>query len=160
MPVTNKENNMLIAKPIVKGQFWIVTDGEKKVGNVLANGNGFGVKINGNTVQFNNTDEIKKNTKIRFEVLKTNKSKISAPYPEYPTPAKTYNSIFDVTRGLHLFTKTKKSKCHHVAGWFIVNHNGTNQIMFCPKYIFIQRYSFVGPFKSEAEAKAEINTCT
>ena len=28
--------NELVAKPIIKDQFWIVTDGEKKVGNVLA----------------------------------------------------------------------------------------------------------------------------
>ena len=36
----------LIAKPVVKNQFWIVTDGNEKVGNVLADGSGFEVKLN------------------------------------------------------------------------------------------------------------------
>ena len=34
----------LIAKPVVKNQFWIVTNGKEKVGNVLADGSGFEVK--------------------------------------------------------------------------------------------------------------------
>jgi len=37
----------LIAKPVVKNQFWIVTDGTSKVGNVIADGSGFEVKLNG-----------------------------------------------------------------------------------------------------------------
>ena len=41
----------LIAKPIVKNQFWIVTDNGKKVGNVVANNIGFEVKLNGNFLQ-------------------------------------------------------------------------------------------------------------
>ena len=39
----------LIAKPIVKGEYWVVTDGDKKVGNVIADGTGFEVKLNGNS---------------------------------------------------------------------------------------------------------------
>jgi len=30
--------NNLIAKPVVKNQYWIVTDGKQKVGNVLLKG--------------------------------------------------------------------------------------------------------------------------
>ena len=106
----------LIAKPIIKNQFWIVTDGEKKVGNIEANNAGYGVQLNGNFLQFDNANELKKKTQIRFEPLKSNKTKVAMPYPQYPTPAKIYNSIFDVQRGLHLFTTSKKSKCLHAAG--------------------------------------------
>ena len=42
----------LIAKPVVKNQFWIVTDGKEKVGNVIADGSGFEVKLNGNKTHF------------------------------------------------------------------------------------------------------------
>ena len=28
----------LIAKPIIKNQYWVVTDGDKKVGNVIQEG--------------------------------------------------------------------------------------------------------------------------
>ena len=144
----------LVAKPIVKDQFWIVTDGTKKIGNIEANNSGYGVKLNGSFLQFDNTTELKKKTHIRFEPIKSNKTKAAIPYPEYPTTAKTYNSLFDIKRGLHLFTKTRKSKCQHAAGWFLIKQNGVEQVVFCPKYIFIQRYSYQGPFKTEAEASS------
>lgn len=147
----------LIAKPIIKDQFWIVTDGDKKVGNIEANNAGYGVQLNGTFLQFDNTDELKKNTHIRFDTLKSSEKKVGRPYPEYPTTARVYNSIMDITRGLHLYTKTKKSKCYHAAGWFVIDQNGTPQVIMCPKYIFIQRYSYQGPFKTESEAKSLIN---
>jgi len=148
----------LIAKPIIKDQYWVVTDGERKVGNVQANNAGYEVILNGSTLQFNNTKDIQKKTKISFQPMKSNKTKVEMPYPDYPTTSKTYNNIFDVKRKLHIFTKTKKSKCYHVAGWFVINQNGQNQAIFCPKYIFIQRYEYVGPFKSETEANNYINS--
>ena len=147
----------LIAKPIVKNQFWIVTDGTKKVGNIEANNAGYGVQINGHTLQFDNTTDLKKKTQIRFEPIKSNKTKASLPYPQYPTPAKVYNSVFDVKRGLHLFTTTSKSKCQHAAGWFVIDQNGVQATSFCPKYIFIQRYPYEGPFRTESEAADKIN---
>jgi hypothetical protein len=150
-------DNDLVAKPIIKNQFWIVTDGKKKVGNIEANNAGYGVQLNGHSLQFDNTNDIKKKTNIRFEAIKSNKTKAGVPYPQYPTPAKIYNSIFDVQRGLHLFTETSKSMCLHAAGWFMLDQNGSKSVVFCPKYIFIQRYSFKGPFKTEAEASNEIN---
>lgn len=148
----------LIAKPIIKDQYWVVTDGEKKVGNVQANGTGYEVKLNGNLSQFTNVQDIRKKTKIRFEPIKSNKTKASLPYPEYPTTSKTYNNMFDLKKKLHLFTKTRKSKCYHAAGWFLIEQNGVKQAVFCPKYIFIQRYEYRGPFKTEDEVKLLLNT--
>lgn len=147
----------LIAKPIVKDQFWVVTDGDRKVGNVLANNNGYELILNGNHAQFENTKDIKEKIKIRFEPLKSNKNKADLPYPQYPVTEKTHNSMFDVKRKLHLFTKTKKSKCLHAAGWYVINLNGVTQVQLCPKYIFIQRYPYIGPFKTQEEANIHIN---
>jgi hypothetical protein len=147
----------LVAKPVVKGQFWIITNGNKKVGNITANNAGYGVDLDGTSLQFKNTNEIKNNAKIKFEPLKTNKIKAKTPYPEYPTTPRVYNSMFDVKRGLHLYTKSEKSKCFHAAGWFVIEHNGEPQISFCPKFIFIQRYPFAGPFKTKEEAQLQIN---
>lgn len=149
--------NVLVAKPIIKDQYWVVTDGEKKVGNVQANNVGYEVILNGSTLQFNNTKDIVKKTNITFEPVKSNKTKVEMPYPEYPTTARTYNNMFDVRRKLHIFTKTKKSKCYHAAGYFVINQNEKKQVLFCPKYIFIQRYDYVGPLKTEDEAKALLN---
>ena len=147
----------LIAKPIVKNQYWVITDGDKKVGNVVADQNGFDVKINGTNLHFANTEDIKQKTKIIFESVKNSKAKQNYPYPEYPTTSRIYNSVMDIKRKLHLFTKSPKSKCFHVAGWFVINQNGVEQVSFCPKYIFIQRYSYQGPFKSEIDANQVLN---
>lgn len=147
----------LVAKPIVKDQFWIITDGVKKVGNITSNHAGYGVQLSGSTIQFKNTKEIKNNAKITFEPIKTNRKKAELPYPEYPTTAKVYNSIFDIKKGIHLYTKSKKSKCYHAAGWFVIEHNGEPKVEFCPKFIFIQRYPYAGPFKTKEEAQNQIN---
>jgi hypothetical protein len=156
--ITEVNMNELVAKPIIKDQFWVVTDGEKKVGNVLANSAGYEVILNGSTLQFNNTKDIQKKTKINFQPIKSNKTTVELPYPDYPVPNKIYNSFFDVKRKLHIFTKTRKSKCYHVAGWFLINQNGVKQAIFCPKYIFVQRYEYTGPFKTEAEVNSLLNT--
>ena len=147
----------LIAKPVVKNQFWIVTDGKEKVGNVIANGSGFEVKLNGNKTHFKNTNAIKKQTKIEFETIKIDKNKKEVPFNEYPTTKKVFNSILDIKRKIHLFTKTTKSKCYHAAGWYVMYQSEEPNVVFCPKYIFIQRYEYQGPFKTEDEAKNLIN---
>jgi hypothetical protein len=149
---------ILIAKPVVKNQFWIVTDGNEKVGNVLADGSGFEVKLNGNKSHYKNTTAIKRKTNIQFEsVEKVNKSKHDLPFKVYPTTNKVFNSILDIKRKLHLFTTGPKSKCYHAAGWFNIQQGSEKETVFCPKYIFIQRYPYNGPFKTELEAKSLIN---
>lgn len=150
-------SNVLIAKPIIKNQYWVVTDGTKKVGNVIADGSGYEVKLNGTLKHFSNTQDIQKKANIRFQPMKSNRTKAEVPYPQLPTTPRTYNSIFDIKRKLHLFTKTKKSKCYHAAGYFIMNQNGSKHVIFCPKYIFLQRYAYSGPYTSEEEAKKQIN---
>jgi hypothetical protein len=147
----------LIAKPVVKNQFWIVTDGKEKVGNVIADGSGFEVKLNGNKTHFKNTNAIKKQTSIQFETTKVEKNKKEVPFNEYPTTKKVFNSILDIKRKVHLFTKTQKSKCFHAAGWYVLYQGDEPAVTFCPKYIFIQRYEYLGPFKTEDEAKKLIN---
>lgn len=147
----------LIAKPVVNDQYWVVTDGDKKVGNVVASGSGFEVKVNGTNTVCKSRNEVKKQTKIEFQTLKVPRVKSEPLFPEYPAPKKVYNSVLDVKRKLHLFTHTAKSKCYHAAGWFVLNQTGDNEVVFCPKYIFIQRYKYLGPFKSEHEANTMIN---
>jgi hypothetical protein len=146
----------LIAKPVVKNQFWIVTDGEKKVGNVIAEGSGFDVKLNGSVAHFKNTSAIKKQTSIEFESI-NKKTKPDTTFTEYPTTSKVYNSVFDIKRKIHLYTKTPKSKCYYAAGYYVLYQGSEPVVTYCPKYIFVQRYKYEGPFKTENEAKNVIN---
>ena len=144
----------LIAKPIIKDQYWVVTNGTEKVGNVIATGSGYEVKINGAVSHFENTSKIKRLVQIEFQPLKK-KPKPKLPYVAYPTTGNVHNSVIDIKRKLHLFTKTAKSKCFYAAGWFRINQGQTIETVFCPKYIFILRYDFSGPYKTETEAKGD-----
>lgn len=150
----------LKAKPIVKNEYWVVTDGNKKVGNVIAEGSGFDVKIGNNITHYATTKQIEKKINIEFEKVTTAKSNtIEPPFAVYPTTKnRIYNNVFDVKRKLHLFTETPKSKCYHAAGWFAIKQGEEFAPTFCPKYIFIQRYEYKGPYKTEEEVNSIINS--
>lgn len=147
----------LIAKPIIKNQYWVVTDNGKKVGNVIQEGTEYKVKINDKIEHYASTKQIEKSKRIEFETIKPNKiSNSSPPFAIFPTSSnRIYNSYYDVKRKLHIYTKTPKSKCYYVAGWFAVKQNDIFLNIFCPKYIFIQRYEYRGPFKTENDIKLD-----
>lgn len=147
----------LIAKPIIQDQYWVVTDGEEKVGNVIADGTEYQVLLNGQNSRFKATDDITKTYKITFEKIKLTNKKTDLLYSEFPTAGKVYNSIFDIKKRIHLYTKSLKSKCYYAAGWYVIKQSQNIEVIFCPKYIFIQRYDYVGPYKSKSEAEAQIN---
>lgn len=145
----------LVAKPIIKNQYWVVTNGTEKVGNVLANAAGYELKIDGVSTTFADTKDIQKNVSIKFENPHHSK-KHTPPYAHWPTSGKTYNNVLDIKRKLHIYTKTPKSKCYYAAGYFAMFVNGTWSVEFCPKYIFIQRYAYMGPFKTLDEVTEQI----
>ena len=147
----------LKAKPIIKNEYWVITDGTKKVGNVISDGSGFDVKIGDNIEHYNSTKQIEKKKQIEFEKIQK-VEKANPPFAVFPTTSnRVYNSVLDVKRKLHLFTKTQKSKCYHAAGWFAIKQGEEFEAVFCPKYIFIQRYEYKGPFKTETEVNSSIN---
>lgn len=145
----------LIAKPIIKNQYWLITNGSEKVGNVIVSDSGYKLTLNGNNKVFSSKEDLKKQTNITFQTLSLHK-KTNIPYNEYPTTNRVYNSMMDIRKKLHLYTKTKKSKCYYAAGWFVLETN-MKKVVFCPKYIFIQRYKYFGPFKTKQEAEQKIN---
>lgn len=148
----------LKAKPIVEDQYWVVTDGDKKVGNVMAYNSGYTVKINGNVHFFDSATDLKEKTKIEFENIKIEKSKKQILFSNYPTTPRIYNSVLDVKRKLHIYTKSPKSKCYYASGYYVMNLGIGYEVIFCPKYIFIQRYPYYGPFETHEQAQNMINT--
>jgi hypothetical protein len=148
----------LVAKPIIRNEYWIITDGKKKVGNVTSEGSGFDVKIGNNIEHYNTTKAIQKIKNIEFTKIEKSKPAIP-PFAVFPTNRTTiYNSVLDVKKKLHLYTTTPKSKCYYAAGWFSIKQGPEFTTIFCPKYIFIQRYEYLGPFKTEKEANSSINS--
>ena len=142
----------LIAKPIVKNQLWVIVDGTRKIGNVEADDTGYSVKIGGDTLNYADTKSIERIFQVEFEKPKKTKPLTELPYAQWPTAGDTYNNFYDVKRKLHVYTAEPKSSCYHVAGYFRINMNGVWETIFCPKYIFVQRYEYHGPYKTSAEA--------
>lgn len=150
----------LIAKPIIKDQLWVVTDGINKVGNIETENGQYKLKL-GNEVQiFDSTKKISKITNITFDRSGKIQTIHTQPYAKWPTDIDpTYNDVLDVTRGLHLYTREDDSKCYYAAGWFNIVTGSQHETVFCPKYIFLQRYKYQGPYKSKSEAvKATLTT--
>lgn len=149
----------LIAKPILKDKFWVVTDGVNKVGNIESDGTHYNLKLGDNVLQFDSTKKISQTAKVEFEKKIKFKVQETTPYAIWPVDSKrTYNNMIDVVKKLHVFTKTPDSKCYYAAGWFAIDQgNGAWETELCPKYIFLKRYEYIGPFKTQREAQNEIN---
>ena len=149
----------LTAKPIIKNEYWVVTDGKKKVGNVIHEGSEYKVLLDNTKETYASTKQIEKSKQIEFQKIeKSDRPQLPA-FAVYPTSNnRIYNNYYDVRRKLHIFTKTPKSKCYYVAGWFAIKQTDVYDTILCPKYIFVQRYDYIGPFKTKDEAKNSINT--
>ena len=140
----------LLAKPLIKNRLWLITNGKFKVGKIEARDQGYDVHLGNKSAHYDNAASIQKLTPIEFErPLLSNNTK---PFSIWPTEGKTYNDVIDIKRRLYLYTKNKNSKCYYAAGYFRVKMDGQWATHFCPKYIFLQRYEYTGPYMTEAEA--------
>jgi hypothetical protein len=139
----------LIAKQIIKNQLWVITDGTNKVGNIEANNNStYSVKIGENVNYFSSTKHIERDVQLTFERPVKYKQTTDISFARWPTDCKTYNDFYDLKRKIHVYTKTKASKCYYAAGYYRIELNGVWTTLLSPKYIFIQRYPYEGPFMS------------
>jgi hypothetical protein len=144
---------MIIAKPVVPDQFWILKQDDEKIGNIQATANGFTVKILDQVENYKNVRMIKQRIGIDFEpAVKTNKKPQNQVHG-FDTGCAAYNGIYEVRRQLPLFTKTRKSKSWYAAGWYQVMQNRTWQVIRNPKLITLQRYPYHGPFHTDKEAQ-------
>lgn len=143
----------LIAKPIIKNQLWVITDGVNKVGNIEANNNStsYSVKIGENTNYFSSTKHIERDVQLTFERPQKSTGNVDVTFARWPTDSKTYNDFYDIKRKIHVYTKTKASKCYYAAGYYRIKLNGQWLTMMSPKYLFIQRYPYLGPYKTVEE---------
>ena len=148
-----RENNMsLVAKTIVKDQLWVLVDGGRKIGNVEADNSGFNVKIGDRLQHYADTKSIEQTFEIIFDDLTELQTTEDLSFAKWPTSTNTYNNSLDVQRKVHVYTQTPESTCHHCAGYFNILLNDEWVTEFCPKYIFIQRYDYTGPYMTEEQA--------
>ena len=147
----------IVAKPIVDKQFWILQEDDRKIGNVEACPGGYQVKINNQVIaQYKTIKMVERNINIQFEpAIKVEKRKEPVHLVHgYPAAGRVFNPMWDVPQKVPVYTKTRKSKSWHAAGWYTVKKGRHWTAMQDPKLILLQRYPYTGPFKT----KEEVNT--
>jgi hypothetical protein len=144
----------LIAKPVIDKQFWILQDGNQKVGNVEACAGGYQVKLHNQVSQFKTIRMAAQRVNIEF--VSTPKLPIRSVSKNlvhgYPAAGRVNNPMWDVKLKLPIYTKTSKSKSWFAAGWYQVKKGRIWSVTQDPKLIVLQRYSYAGPFHTEEEA--------
>ena len=145
---------MIVAKPVIPDQYWILRQDDRKVGNIQAEPGGFSVKINNQVRKFKSITTIKKTVDISFEAAKQTKktNQIKEIYG-YPTTHRPYNAIYDVRHQVPLWTRDPRSKSWLAAGWYRVKQGRRWEVVECPKLILLERYPYQGPFRTEQEAQ-------
>jgi 1,4-dihydroxy-2-naphthoyl-CoA synthase len=143
----------IVAKPIIDKQFWILQQGNRKIGNVEACDGGYQVKINNQVEQYRTIKMVEQRVHVHFEpAIKTTPKIVTNLVHEYPASGRVYNPIWDVQKKLPLYTKTNKSKSWFAAGWYCVKKGRHWAAMQGPKLILLQRYPYQGPYYTKEEA--------
>jgi hypothetical protein len=138
----------LVAKPVIDKQFWILQDGDQKVGNIEACAGGYQVKIQNQIAQFKTIRMAAQRVNIEFEThdKKSSLQKTEKTVHGYPVAGKFYNPVWDVKMKLPIYTKTSKSKSWFAAGWYLVKKGRNWSVVRDCKLIVLQRYAYQGPF--------------
>jgi hypothetical protein len=147
----------VIAKPVVKNKFWIVEEDGHKIATIQAVDEGGVVYVHNNERE--TFPSIKLLTKkYNIEFVKAEKSAKSEDHEVYGYPCsnRPQNEIYDVQRKLPLYTKSGKSKSYFCAGYYAVKFSNTWVKAYCPKLITLNRYDYIGPFKTQEEQQQEL----
>lgn len=139
----------MIAKPVVKGKFWIIKSGEDKVGEVEKDQNGFTVTLGKTTSKIRTLSMIEERMGVQFEPPPARTVATGFNVSGFPTDTKPFNPVYDIQKRLPLYLRDEKSKCWFSAGWYQITQKNSTEWVFCPKLIILQRYRFTGPFKEK-----------
>ena len=148
----------LIAKPVIDKQFWILQDGNQKIGNVEACAGGYQVKIRNQIAQFKTIKMVERQINVKFEsAIKTKKLSCDNTLVHgYPATGKVYNPMWDLKLRAPVYTKTNKSKSWYAAGWYLIKKGRSWNLSQDPKLIVLQRYPYRGPYRNQQEADNEL----
>ena len=150
-----------ISKVLIPNKEWLIEDEGRKIGSVAKHKKGYEFLRKGQKFEFKNLDELKQELGI---VLSDTIKKSNDPEPvtfsiyDYPCGSKPYDPMYNVKKKLPLFAKSDKSKSQYCAGYYVIKFRKGWVKSFCPKLITLERYPFHGPYKTEPEMRAALNT--
>jgi len=147
---------MTTAKPLIPNKEWIVEDDGKKIGTLSKSKGGYIFFNNGLKVTFDNFEQAQQD--LHFEVEPKHKVKQETwEVYGYATKMKPYNPLYDVKHKLPLYTKSSKSQSQHGAGHYVIKFPKGWVKSFCPKLITLQRYPYMGPYHTDADARQQLS---
>jgi hypothetical protein len=144
---------MIIAKPVIANQYWILHQDNQKVGNIEACDGGYQVKINNSISQYRTIDMAAQRAQIEFVPVDATADHKPDLVHGYPAAGRVHNAVWNIPLKLPLFTRSAKSKSWFAAGWYAVYRNRTWRVVQDPKLIALQRYQYRGPFQTEQQAQ-------
>ena len=145
---------MIIAKPVIANQYWILHRDNQKVGNIEACDGGYQVKINNSVSQYRTIDMAAQRAQIEFVTGDATADHKPNLVHGYPAAGRVHNAVWNIPLKLPLFTRSAKSKSWFAAGWYSVYRNRTWRTIQDPKLIALQRYQYRGPFQTEQQAQS------
>lgn len=147
----------ILTKPLIPNKAWIVTNSREKIATLIKDKKGFTLNRKGRVFSANTLSEIKERFGITIseddlvpkEVSVTTVTDIYG----YPVRVKAYNPLWNVQHKLPIYAKSEKSKSLYCAGYYVIKFPKLWGRAFCPKLITLERYPYIGPFKTEEDAK-------
>lgn len=152
----------VISKVLIPNKEWILEDHGQKIGSISKRKKGYDFLKKGKKFEFKSLDEIKKELGISIvdSVSDSSTSSVEEEFSiyDYPCSSKPFEPVFNVKQKLPLFAKSSKSKSQYCAGYYVIKFRKGWVKSFCPKLITLERYPYYGPYKTEAEMRAVLNT--
>lgn len=154
-----------VAKTLIPNKCWIVEDDGIKVGTLNKEKKGFSFYRNGVKIEIRDAGEVKRQIglsqidDLTKKVGKNiSKQEVSLDVYDYPTASKPHNPVYNIVKKLPIYAKSSKSKSLYCAGYYVIKFRKGWVKSFCPKLITLERYPYQGPYKTEAEMRAVLNT--
>lgn len=142
---------MIIAKPVIDKQYWILKKDDQKVGVVEADTQGYVVRIGEQVTRYRTIPMLRRKALIEFAPAQKKTKPAADVVHGFKTGCRAYNSMWDVKKKLPLFTRSNKSKSWFAAGWYMIKQHKSWKAVHNPKLILLERYQYQGPFHRQED---------
>ncbi len=129
----------MIEAKSVSNKFWILKEGNVKVGEVNNTQRGYTISINGEKSIFKTLEALKGKTGIKLSTIESKKSEHlhKSMIYDYPAVGEIHNALWNLQLKLPLYTKRGDSKSFFAAGYYVVQIKGKWKKILSPKLITI-----------------------
>ena len=149
------------AKTILKNKYWIIEDGDTRIGTLSFDNEKYIFSNKTETCFFENEKDLQKKFGVTF-TWKDNETVVQEKLESfdingYPTGVRPHKCVYNIKKKISLFSKSDKSESLYCAGYFILKFPKGWTKAFCPKLTTIELYDYKGPFKTLIEMKQALS---